>query len=97
MNKNFLKYISALIGVFVLLIIYLSTVGIETEKFNKQIQGLVKQKNHELDINWLGMPQEGFGFSNNPSIGFSAPTYDKCNFMIEEGQTLGVPIELIYL
>ena len=55
-----------------------------------------ENKNHELDINWLGMPQEGFGFSNNPSIGFSAPTYDECNFMIEEGQTLGVPIELIY-
>ena len=51
MNKNVLKYVSVLFGIFVLLITYLSTIGIETEKFNKQIQGLVKQKNHELDIN----------------------------------------------
>ena len=51
MNKNVLKYVSVLFGVFVLLIIYLSTIGIETEKLNKQIQGLVKQKNDKFDIN----------------------------------------------
>ncbi len=49
MSKKFSKYISILVGVFVLLVIYLSTVGIETEKFNKQIQNLVKQKNDKLD------------------------------------------------
>ncbi|MAQ70252.1 MAG: hypothetical protein CMD23_04070 [Flavobacteriales bacterium] len=55
-----------------------------------------ENENEELDVNWLGMPIEGFGFSNNPSIGFSAPQYEDCNFTIEENQTLGVPIELIY-
>ena len=49
MSKKILKYISISIGVLVLLIIYLSTVGIETEKFNKQIQDLVKQKNNKFD------------------------------------------------
>ena len=49
MSKKILKYVSIIIGVFVLLIIYLSTVGIETEKFNKQIQDLIKQKNNKLD------------------------------------------------
>ena len=49
MSKKILKYISIIIGIFVLLIIYLSTVGIETEKFNNQIQNLVKQKNDKLD------------------------------------------------
>ena len=49
MTKKFLKYISIVLGVFVLLLIYLSTVGIETEKFNNQIQNLVKQKNNKLD------------------------------------------------
>ena len=43
------------------------------------------------------MPQEGFGFSNNPSITMSQPTYSDCEFNIEEGQKLIVPIELIYL
>ena len=49
MSKKILKYIFILIGVLVLLVIYLSTVGIETKKFNKQIQNLVKQKNNKLD------------------------------------------------
>ena len=50
MSKKFIRYISLLIGVFVLLIIYLSTVGIETEKFNKQIQNLIKKKSDKLEI-----------------------------------------------
>ena len=49
MSKKILKYIFVSLGVFVLLIIYLSTVGIETKKFNNQIQDLVKQKNDKLD------------------------------------------------
>jgi len=49
MSKKVLKYIVISIGVLVLLIIYLSTVGIETEKFNKQIQDLIKQKNNKFD------------------------------------------------
>jgi hypothetical protein len=50
MSKKILKYISIIIGIFVLLTIYLSTIGIDTEKFNKQIQDLVKQKNDKLDV-----------------------------------------------
>ena len=38
MSKNILRYTSIVLGVFGLLIIYLSTVGFETEKFNNQIQ-----------------------------------------------------------
>ena len=49
MSKKILKYTSIILGFFVLLIIYLSTVGIETEKFNNQIQDLVKQKNDKFD------------------------------------------------
>ena len=44
-----IKYISILLGIFFLLITYLSTAGIETEKFNNQIQNLIKQKNNEFD------------------------------------------------
>jgi len=49
MSKKILRYISIVVGIFVLLIIYLSTIGIETEKFNKQIQDLVRQKNNKFD------------------------------------------------
>ena len=49
MSKKILKSLSIILGVFILLIIYLSTVGIETKKFNEKIQDLVRQKNDKLD------------------------------------------------
>ena len=49
MSKNIFKYTSIVLGVFILIIIYLSTVGFETDKFNNQIQNLVKQKNNKFD------------------------------------------------
>ena len=49
MSNKILKYTSVVLGSLVLLIIYLSTVGFETDKFNNQIQNLVKQKNDKFD------------------------------------------------
>ena len=49
MSKKILKYISIVIGTLILLTIYLSTIGIETEKFNKQIQDIVRKKNDKFD------------------------------------------------
>jgi hypothetical protein len=50
MKKNIIRYTSIVLGIFVLLITYFSTVGIKTEKFNNQIQNLVKQKNNKFDV-----------------------------------------------
>ena len=50
MKKKIITYTSIVLGIFVLLIVYLSTVGIETEKFNNQIENLVKQKNDKFDV-----------------------------------------------
>jgi hypothetical protein len=41
MKKNLLKYIFIIIGIFSFLIIYLSTFGLETEKFNTQIKNKI--------------------------------------------------------
>ena len=49
MNKKILKYLLILLGILLLLLTYLSTVGIETEKFNNQIKNLIKQKNDKFD------------------------------------------------
>ena len=49
MTKKILKYTSIVLGIIVLLIIYLSTVGIETKKFNNQILKIVKQKNDKFE------------------------------------------------
>lgn len=36
--------------------------------------------NQKLDTNAFGIPTEGFGFSNNPTIGFGPPTWDQVKF-----------------
>ncbi|MDC1163700.1 hypothetical protein OAS99_00920, partial [Candidatus Pelagibacter sp.] len=87
MSKKILRYTSIILGVFVLLIIYLSTVGIETERFNNQIQNLVKQKNNKFDtsIKKIKLTLDPLNFKIN------AKTIDaKITF-------IGKPIELEYI
>ena len=87
MSKKILKYISIVLGFFVLLIIYLSTAGIETEKFNNQIQDLIKQKNDKLET----------------SLKKIKLTLDPLNFKINAKTIdaritfIGKPIELEYI
>ncbi len=40
--------------------------------------------NEELDRNFLGIPTEGFGASNNRGGRFSAPVFEKATFRLEE-------------
>tara|TARA_Y100000588_G_C13530364_1_gene617492 strand:- start:44 stop:511 length:468 start_codon:yes stop_codon:yes gene_type:complete len=56
-----------------------------------------ENENGELDVGAFNIPQEGFGFSNNPNIGFSQPDFNDCKFVLEEEQSLTIPIELVYL
>ncbi len=41
--------------------------------------------NDRLDRNVLGIPTEPYGFSNNPLILFSAPSYADAKFTVNEG------------
>ena len=34
-----------------------------------------ENSNAKLDRNFIGIPKEGFGFANNPHVGFSAPPF----------------------
>lgn len=35
-----------------------------------------ENRNRKLDRNFLGIPREGFGFANDPHVGFSAPPFN---------------------
>jgi len=35
-----------------------------------------ENSNHKLDRNIIGWPKEGFGFSNNPKVNLSPPSFD---------------------
>lgn len=47
-----------------------------------------KNKNEKLDTNWLGIPKEGFGFSNNAEGTFGPPAFEKTIFEVKENTTL---------
>ena len=42
-----------------------------------------ENSNSEMDTGFLGMPTEGFGFSNNPGLGFGAPSFETCKFRFD--------------
>lgn len=46
-----------------------------------------ENEDEELNTNFFGIPQEGFGFSTNPSIGFSAPAWNDIRFLLSAGDT----------
>ena len=50
MKHNILKYFILLLSVLVILTVYLSTVGIETDKFNDQIKKRISLTNEKIDV-----------------------------------------------
>ncbi len=49
-----------------------------------------ENENNEIDTNWLGIPKEGFGFSNNPRMTFGPPKFPKILFDLKESTVLKV-------
>jgi uncharacterized protein (DUF2141 family) len=51
--------------------------------------------NGKLDTNWLGIPREGYGFSNDVKALLSAPSFSAASFQYD-GQNLELTISLHY-
>lgn len=50
--------------------------------------------NGKVDRGALGIPKEGFGFSNNPRILFSAPSFKKVRFVVSgPGQAIRIKMK----
>jgi uncharacterized protein (DUF2141 family) len=47
-----------------------------------------ENQNKKLDVNWIGMPKEGFGFSNDATGTFGPPDLEKTVFTIKGNQKL---------
>lgn len=54
-----------------------------------------ENSNHKLDRNFIGIPKEGFGFSNNPAVRLTAPGFDAAATQVSCPAT-DVVIHLIY-
>jgi hypothetical protein len=46
-----------------------------------------ENNNQAIDQNWLGIPTEGFAFSNNAMGTFGPPTYAQATFVVLKNQT----------
>jgi uncharacterized protein (DUF2141 family) len=53
-------------------------------------------RNGVLDTGMFGIPTEGIGFSQNPSIWRGAPAFSKCTLKLKDGSNSS-PIEMVYL
>lgn len=51
-----------------------------------------KNNNQEMDTNWIGIPKEAYGFSNNPTIHFRAPKFMECGFVLEADRLLTISL-----
>lgn len=52
--------------------------------------------NQKLDKNFLGIPTEGYGVSNNKTHAMSTPTWEECRFVVERGKDVGLAVGLRY-
>lgn len=55
-----------------------------------------ENRNGKLDTNFLGMPKEGVGASNNPRSRFGPPSFDSAKFPVDKNET-EIVINLRYL
>jgi len=51
----------------------------------------------EIDKNFIGMPTEGFGFSNYYHTAMSKPKFDSFKFVLKKNETKKVKIKIRYL
>jgi uncharacterized protein (DUF2141 family) len=49
-----------------------------------------ENENRRLDRNWLGLPKEQWGMSNNPQVHFSAPSFKQACFTLSQDETICV-------
>jgi uncharacterized protein (DUF2141 family) len=51
-----------------------------------------ENKNQKLDRNWLGIPTEQWGMSNNPSYVLSAPSFESALFRLARDEQIQVQL-----
>lgn len=55
-----------------------------------------EDRNNRMDTNWLGIPREGVGSSNNPRGGFGPPDFEDAAFRLTS-PTLHLHIQIDYI
>ena len=73
------------------------TVKVENLAYGTYAVSMLDDENSNLEMdNFLGVPKEGFGFSNNPKVGMSTPKFEECAFIIDQ-PVKKITIQINYL
>lgn len=66
------------------------TIIIDSLKTGQYAFRYIHDENHnkEMDTNWLGIPREGYGFSNNATGTFGPPKFSKTLFEVKSDTTM---------
>jgi uncharacterized protein (DUF2141 family) len=56
-----------------------------------------ESSNSEMDFNFMGLPKEGFGFSNYYHTAWTRPHFDSFKFMLSKEQKQKIVIKVRYL
>ena len=54
-----------------------------------------ENNNNEMDTNWIGMPVEGVGFSNNAKSSFGPPDLEDTFFTVDNDKTMNCTVVYI--
>ena len=52
-----------------------------------------KNNNNVLDKNYLGIPTEAYGFSNNARRTFSAPSFSEASVVVNNSKTINITVK----
>ncbi len=85
MKLHFLKYLSLFLIIIIVPLVYLSMIGIETDKFNKQIKSKISQidKNLDFDLKKIKLTLDPISFSINAKTVGATIYYSKRPLKLE--------------
>ncbi len=55
-----------------------------------------ENKNQKMDTNLFGVPQEGYGVSNNKTYALSSPKWEESSLDLSQGQARSLTVQLRY-
>ena len=89
MKKNIIKYLSISLGLIIVLIIYFSFIGIQTDRFNNQIKERLSKYNSNLDVNLkkIKLTLDPLNFKFNAKTIGAKVIYKKRNIELESIKT----------
>jgi uncharacterized protein (DUF2141 family) len=73
------------------------TVKVEDLEYGTYAVSVLDDENANLEMDgFLGIPKEGYGFSNNAKVGMSTPKFEECAFSIDQ-PLIRITIQMVYL